>query len=101
MLDTSTTQCHSDKDCQRFAGTICDLSQRVCVPSRDAGTRTPDTDSTADTVESCSGPSGCFACTPSDESQILSHCTDSICVPFDNNRLTLMGSDGGLRPLPR
>jgi hypothetical protein len=100
-LDTSTTQCHSDKDCQRFARSICDASQRVCVASRDAGTSAPDAGSTADTVENCSGPSGCFACTPSDEFQILSHCTDSTCVPFDNNRLTLMGGDGGLRPLPQ
>jgi len=101
-LDTNTTQCHSDKDCQRFTGTICDVGQRVCVASRDAGTSTPDAVLSADAAESCSGPSGCFACTPSNESEILSHCTDSTCVPFDNNnRLTLMGSDGGLRPLPQ
>ena len=107
-LDTSTAQCHSDKDCQRFPGAVCDLGQRVCVASRDAGTSAPDAGSstpeaglTADAVESCTGPSGCFTCTPTDESQILSHCTDSTCVPFDNNRLTLVGSDGGLRPLPQ
>jgi len=100
-LDTSTSQCHSDEDCQRVAGAICDLSQRVCVPARDAGTSPPDAGSTADAVKSCSGPSSCFACTPSNESEILSHCTDSTCVPFDNSRLTLMGSDGGLRPLPQ
>ena len=100
-LDTSTTQCQGDKDCQRFAGAICDVNQRVCVARRDAGSSSPDAGSSADTVASCSGPSGCFSCTPSDESQIMSHCTDSTCVPFDNNRLTLTGSDGGLRPLPQ
>jgi len=100
-LDTSTTQCHSDKDCQRFAGAICDVNQRVCVASRDAGTSTPDVGATADALESCTGSGGCFTCTPGDESQILARCTDSTCVPFDNNRLTLVGDDGGLRPLPQ
>jgi hypothetical protein len=99
-LDTNTTQCKSDTDCQRFTGTVCDVKQRVCVVVRDAGMGTPDAATTADTVPSCSGPSGCFACTPLDESQILSHCTDSTCVPFDNRRLTRLGDDGGLRPLP-
>jgi len=101
MLDTNTTQCHSDKDCQRFAGAVCEVSQRVCVAPRDAGATTPDARTTADAVESCTGPSGCFTCTPTDESQILFHCTDSTCVPFDNTRLTLVGSDGGFRPLPQ
>jgi hypothetical protein len=100
-LDTSTTQCHSNNDCQRFAGAICDVTQRVCVASHDAGTTTPDAGATADAVESCTGPGGCFTCTPVDESQILAHCTDSTCVPFNNSRLTFMGDDGGLRPLPQ
>jgi hypothetical protein len=100
-LDSSITQCKTDQECQHFAGAICDLNQHVCVASHDASTSTPDAGPTADAVPSCSGPSGCFACTPSDESQILSHCTDSICVPFDNKRLTLWDDDGGLRPLPQ
>ena len=100
-LDTNISQCKIDKECQRFAGAVCDVNQHVCVASHDAGMVTPDAGSSADTAASCSGPSGCFACTPSDESQILSHCTDSTCVPFDNNRLTLVGGDGGLRPLPQ
>jgi hypothetical protein len=100
-LDTGITQCKSDKECQRFAGAVCDVNQNVCVVSRDAGIAMIDVGTTADAVASCTGPSGCFACTPSDESQILSHCTDSICTPFDNKRLTLWGDDGGLRPLPQ
>ena len=101
MLDTSTTQCQSDQDCQRFAGTICDVVHRVCLAPNDASTSTANVDRAADAAETCTGPNGCFSCTPNDESQILSHCTDSTCVPFDNNRLTLLGDDGGLRPLPQ
>jgi hypothetical protein len=100
-LDTSTTQCQSDQDCRRFTGSVCNVTNRVCVAPRDAGTSVPDVGSTADAVASCIGPNGCFACTPNNESEILSHCTDSTCVPFDNNRLMLMGSDSALRPLPR
>jgi hypothetical protein len=111
MLDTSTTQCQSDKDCQRFAGAVCDPGKKVCVASRDAGvsdasvsdasTAIADVNSMVDTAEICTGPGGCFSCTPSNETQILSHCTDTVCVPFDNKRLTLLGDDGGLRPLPQ
>jgi hypothetical protein len=106
MLDTSTTQCQSDQDCQRFAGAVCNVTNRVCVAPRDAGvsdasTSIADADLAADAVEICTGPGGCFSCTPSNESQILSHCTDTVCVPFDNKRLTLLGDDGGLRPLPQ
>ena len=100
-LDTSTTQCQSDQDCRRFTGSVCEVTSRVCVAPRDAGTSVPDVGSTADAAEGCSGPSGCFSCAPSNEAQILSHCTDSICVPFDNNRLTLLGDEGALRPLPQ
>jgi len=100
-LDTNITQCQSDQDCQRFAGTTCNTKSHVCVALRDASISAPDGDSTTDAAESCSGPGGCFSCTPSNESQILSHCTDTVCVPFDNNRLALQGDDGGLRPLPQ
>ena len=100
MLDTNTIQCQRDQDCQRFAGTLCDLPHHVCVPSRDAGASISGVDAATDAVESCIGPGGCFLCIASSESQILSHCTDSTCVPFDNNRLTLLGDNGALRPLP-
>ena len=107
MLDTSITQCQRDQDCQRFAGTACDVTHHVCVATRDASAcidasaSIADADSTPDAVESCTGPGGCFSCTPSYEFQFLSHCTDSICVPFDNKRLTLLGDNGALRPLPQ
>lgn len=111
MLDTSTSQCQSDQDCHRFAGAVCDPSKNVCVASHDASvsnasvsdtsTAIADVNTMADTAEICTGPGGCFSCTPSNESQILSHCTDTVCVPFDNKRLTLLGDDGGLRPLPQ
>jgi len=116
ILDTSITQCQSDRDCQPFAGAVCDVTHHVCVPSHDASVSDAslsdaiaseasiaiaDADLVTDAAESCTGPSGCFSCTPSNESQILSHCTDTVCVPFDNKRLTLLGDDGGLRPLPQ
>jgi hypothetical protein len=108
-LDTSITQCTRDKDCQAFAGTVCDVRNGVCVKPHDAGAAVAEvsapvadaaSDAASDATPSCTGPGGCFACTPGDESEILSHCTDSLCVPFDNKRLTLMADDGSLRPLP-
>jgi hypothetical protein len=99
MLDLGTTQCQSDQDCQRFPRAVCDVPNRVCVAPRDAGIA--DVNSTGDAEDTCTGSSGCFSCTPSNEAQILSHCTDTVCMPFDNKRLTLMGGDGGLRPLPQ
>ncbi len=102
MVDTSTTQCRSNSECARF-GAVCDLQQRVCVnaapvESADAGRF----DSPSDTMgpPSCTGPAGCFACIPTTEEQIVSQCTDSTCVPFDNSRVTLLTPDGHLRPLP-
>lgn len=118
MVDTSTTQCRSDRDCARF-GAVCSLEQRVCVSpvvsdhpdashtdvaASPGSNETPDA-GRADTpgdlaAPRCTGPGGCFACTPTSEEQILSLCTDSLCVPFDNARVTLLTSDGHLRPLP-
>jgi hypothetical protein len=99
-LDTSITQCARDKDCQAFAGTVCDVRNSVCVKLHDAGASVAEVGVPVDTAPACTGPAGCFSCTPSDESEILSRCTDSLCVPFDNKRLTLMADDGALRPLP-
>lgn len=99
MLDTSVTQCNSDSDCQAFAGTVCDMINRVCVGRRDAGTDDAGLGTSSDAAQVCSGLGGCFSCTPSNEAEILSHCTDTTCVPFDNKRLTLMADDGSLRPL--
>jgi hypothetical protein len=101
LLDTSVTQCTRDKDCQSFAGTVCDVQDSVCVKPRDAGTNFAEAGAPVDAAaDTCVGPAGCFSCAPSNESEIISHCTDTICVPFDNKRLTLMADDGSLRPLP-
>lgn len=103
MVDTSITQCRSDQDCTRF-GAVCDRAQRVCVSASPTAPETPDaglSDATgALPAPSCTGPGGCFACTPTTEEQIASLCTDSTCVPFDNARVTLLTADGHLRPLP-
>jgi hypothetical protein len=100
MLDASAIQCQSDIDCKQFTASVCDVTNRVCVGRPDASVAVDDVGATADVVEGCSGPSGCFSCTPTNESQILSRCTDTVCMPFDNKRLTLMGENGALRPLP-
>jgi hypothetical protein len=102
MVDTNTTQCRSDSDCARF-GAVCNQEQRVCVNangpgSADGGRADPPSDTMA--APTCTGPGGCYACTPTSEEQIVSQCTDSTCVPFDNARVTLLAPDGHLRPLP-
>jgi len=56
--------------------------------------------SVADAVLVCQIPGGCFRCTPSTNSEFLTACTDSTCIPFDNGRLTNLNSDGTLKPLP-
>ncbi len=103
MVDTSTAQCRSNQDCVRF-GAACNLEQRVCVSASPGGMESPDAgrlDAPGDLAgPSCTGPGGCFACTPVTEEQIASQCTDSTCVPFDNGRVTLLAPDGHLRPLP-
>jgi hypothetical protein len=100
MLDTDVTQCRSDQDCGRFAGSLCDVVHRVCVGRRDAGVDVAVPAVEAGGADVCVGASGCFSCAPTNESEILSQCTNTVCVPFDNKRLTLLGADGGLRPLP-
>lgn len=104
VVDTSITQCRSDRDCTRF-GAVCNLEQRVCQnastsPEQRLDSGTPDvvTDTAAEPI--CQGPNGCYACPPTTETEIVSQCTDSLCVPFDNSRVTLLGADGRLRPLP-
>lgn len=100
MLDTSVTQCNSDNDCRAFTGTVCDVGNHVCLGRPDASTGLAEVGPPIDAAAACTGPGGCFSCTPSNETEILSHCTDTTCVPFDNRRLTLMADDGSLRPLP-
>ena len=42
----------------------------------------------------------CFSCPPTAHSEFLNACTDASCVPFDTKRLTKLGPDGKLPPLP-
>jgi len=103
VVDTSTTQCRSDQDCVRF-GAVCDREERVCVSASPAIMESPDAgieDTQSDQAgSSCLGPGGCYACPPTNDEQLASLCTDSICIPFDNARVTLLTPDGRLRPLP-
>lgn len=59
-------------------------------------------DTSADTEpEVCDDPSGCWACTPTNQNQLLNGCTDVAGVRFDNAaRLPLLNDDGTLPPLP-
>jgi hypothetical protein len=43
---------------------------------------------------------GCYSCAPTDSATLENACTSSSCVPFDRKRLTLLGADGKLPPLP-
>lgn len=42
----------------------------------------------------------CYACKPQTPQEFLNACTSSMCSPFDRSRLTKIGSDGTLPPLP-
>ena len=74
--------CVIDSDCQRYTGAVCDNARKVCVPRLPSGvvdSGTPPADGGRD-----DGP-GALTCE----------------LSFDNgSRLTLVGPDGGLRPLP-
>lgn len=51
--------------------------------------------------EVCDDPSGCWACRPTNELQLLNACTPVTGVRFDNAaRLPLLRADGSLPPLP-
>ena len=45
-------------------------------------------------------PSQCYACAPTTSPQFANACTNSMCVPFDDTRLTNLPADGGLPPVP-
>lgn len=68
---------------------------------------TGDTNSTVDTTagdtgEECLGENDCWNCTPRTSEQLLNHCTDATCEPFEDSakRLPLLERDGSLPPLP-
>ena len=56
----------------------------------------------SDSGGECVGPGGCYACEPSENQQLLNHCTQAACEPFQNTpeRLPLLLPDGSLPPLP-
>lgn len=96
LLNSEATQCQSDTDCANFSQTFCEPTSHVCV----ANPALPMDGGTADVTVSCLAQSGCFQCTPTTDPEILSSCTDSTCIPFDNKRLTNLGPDGTLKALP-
>ena len=79
---------------------VCDLHGQVCVASSDGPPAAYDAASVPDVIESCQAASGCFQCTATTDQEIRSACTDSLCIPFDNARLTNLNLDGTLKPLP-
>jgi hypothetical protein len=93
LVDKNTAQCQGNSDCTRFGQAVCDLQTHLCVPAQaDAGA--------LDAAAPCQGPGGCYACQPTNETQVLISCTDSSCIPFDNSRLTNLNPDGTVKPLP-
>lgn len=96
LIDANADQCKSDADCAGFANAMCNLGQHVCVPRPPAA----ESDAGSDGVPSCQGKTGCYQCTPATDFELLTGCTDSTCIPFDNTRLTNLNTDGTLKPLP-
>jgi hypothetical protein len=110
LLDTNATQCGHDSDCLSFGRAVCDVPRGVCISaSSDLDATVPDAaaraevtpDALAQAPIRCQGANGCLTCTPTNDPECLSACTDSTCVPFDNHaRLTNLADDGSLKPLP-
>jgi hypothetical protein len=102
LLNSEATQCERDADCARFGFALCDVGKHVCVASPvHSGLDGGSVDAaSADVTVSCQAPSGCFQCTASSDLELITACSDSTCVPFDNKRLTNLNPDGTLKPLP-
>ncbi|HWB76660.1 MAG TPA: hypothetical protein VG755_16960 [Nannocystaceae bacterium] len=63
-------------------------------------TEGPD-DTTTTGGPECLGENDCWNCAPTNSNQLLDHCTDAECSPFDNvARLPLLNRDGTLPALP-
>jgi hypothetical protein len=60
----------------------------------DGGIKLPD----GQVIDPCQGPSGCYKCAASTDSQYLNHCTNSQCEPFDNKARLLGYDKDGKRP---
>jgi hypothetical protein len=79
LVNADATQCSSDADCARFAGSVCNFATRLCRPGDPAGDG--------------GGPVDLGGPPPVD--------APGICFTFDNKtRLTNLDPDGGLKPLP-
>jgi len=113
VLDTDVRQCRRNEDCARFANSICDVDQLVCVPrplpppKNDASVSSLDAAPAPDAAPpdvvaamTCLGKNGCYACAPKSDPDFFNACTDGRCVPFDNKRLHNLAADGTLKPLP-
>jgi hypothetical protein len=86
LVDKNIAQCERDSDCKVAPFSSC--SGSVCVDPKASG--------------NCVDPSGCFRCEPHSNAEHLNACSDSTCVPFDNeSRLLERAADGKLRPLLR
>ncbi len=107
IVETRDTQCQADADCASFAsGAKCDMTRHICVgpstSSSSSGT-TSSSSSTSTSGMTCDRDGGiegggCYACTPTDDTTLLNHCTDG-CIPFDDKRVTKVVG-GKLPPLP-
>lgn len=129
-LDTNGAQCARNQDCARFQGAVCDAVTHLCVPGvaskptptlANAGDPTVDAGTDGDPARGsdvaaggagpegtasgssrgCRVAAGCAPCAPPPSLELLNGCSDVICVAFDNHvRLSNLGPDGGLTPLP-
>jgi hypothetical protein len=113
LVEKRDQQCSADADCAQFAGAVCDTAEHVCKIKGGTGggggsTTSTTTSSTGTTTTTGTGGSGggscdggsCYACEPATTEEFLNHCTTAPCKAFDRKRLTKLGADGKLPPLP-
>lgn len=80
--------------------TTATTSPETTVADSTDTTEGPD-DTTTTGGPECLGENECWNCAPTSSNQLLNHCTDAECAPFDNvERLPLLHRDGTLPPLP-
>ncbi len=112
IVESRGQQCEKDDDCVMFTGAKCDVQSGLCVGGSGGGSTTSGTTSstTSGTTSSTSSGGGCdvdggiagggcYGCTPTNDEELLNRCTDG-CIPFDNERVTLLPDGGQLPPLP-
>jgi hypothetical protein len=70
--------------------------------ARHADAAVPDAvaDASPDAPPSCTSDAGCFVCEPVTTPDFLNACTDSTCIPFDNEARLPRYNHGNLPPLP-